>query len=66
MIPLVGYILGGNLVSVPVGVTGELRNPKVTVLPPSAVGSELLAPMKRILNLPFKIIDPFSPSKKKK
>jgi len=64
IIPLVGYILGGSLISVPVRVSGDLRDPKVTVLSPTAVGSELLAPMGRILKLPYKIIDPFLPSQK--
>jgi len=62
----VGYILGGNLVIVPVRVSGHLRDPKVTVLSPSAVGSELLAPMERIIKLPYKIIDPFLSSEKKR
>jgi hypothetical protein len=66
LIPPLSYIFGGSLVSVPVSVTGGLRDPKVTVLPPSAVGSELLAPMKRILKLPFKVIDLFSPGQKTK
>ncbi|MEI9477943.1 MAG: AsmA-like C-terminal domain-containing protein [Deltaproteobacteria bacterium] len=66
IIPLVGYILGGSLISVPVRVSGDLRDPNVTVLSPSAIGSELLAPMGRILKLPFKVIDPFLPSQKTK
>jgi hypothetical protein len=65
-IPLVGYILGGSLASMPVRVTGELRDPKVDFLSPSEIGSELLAPMKRILKMPFKIIDPFLTSQTRK
>ena len=60
-IPLVGYILGGTLLSMPVKVDGELRDPKVSYFSPSQVGSELLAPMERVLKIPFKIIDPFLP-----
>jgi len=59
LIPPLSYVFGGNLIIVPVRVSGDLRDPKVTVLSPSAVGSELLAPMKRIINIPFKIIDLF-------
>jgi hypothetical protein len=61
----VGYILGGSLLSMPVRVSGELRDPKVAYFSPSQVGSELLAPMERILKIPFKVIDPFLPSRTK-
>jgi hypothetical protein len=64
LFPPISYILGGNLIIVPVAVTGDLDDPKVTVLAPSAVGSELLAPLNRIIKLPFKIIDFFLPSEK--
>jgi hypothetical protein len=64
LIPPLSYVFGGNLIIVPVRVSGDLRDPKVTVLSPSAVGSELLAPMKRIINIPFKVIDLFLPSEK--
>jgi hypothetical protein len=60
-IPLVGYILDGHLVTIPVRVKGDLRNPKVTPLAPSAVGSGLLGIMKRTLKLPIKVIDPLTP-----
>jgi uncharacterized protein YhdP len=65
-IPLVGYILGSTLTSLPVKVTGNLQDPKVDFLSPSEIGSELLSPMKRIIKLPFKIIDPFLPSQTEK
>jgi uncharacterized protein YhdP len=58
-IPLVRYILGGTLVVIPVSVTGPFHDPKVEVLSPSAVESELLGIMKRTLKLPLRIIDPF-------
>jgi hypothetical protein len=58
-IPLVGYILGSTLLSMPVKVTGDLREPNIDFLSPSQIGSELLSPMKRLIKLPFKIIDPF-------
>jgi hypothetical protein len=59
-IPWVGEILGGTLISIPIKVTGDIRDPTVTPLSPSAVGSEILGIMKRILRLPIKII-PFAP-----
>ena len=64
LIPPLSYVFGGNLIIVPVRVSGDTRDPKVTVLSPSAVGSELLAPMKRIINIPFKVIDLFIPGEK--
>jgi hypothetical protein len=60
-IPLLGDILGGNLVSIPVRVTGDLSDPTVTPLSPSAVGSELLGIMRRTLQLPFRLIEPVLP-----
>lgn len=56
-IPVVGGILG-TIVSVPVQVTGDLENPVVIPLSPTAVGSELLGLMKKTLELPLKIIQP--------
>ena len=55
-IPWVGEILGGTLVSIPIKVTGDITDPTVKPLSPSAVKSEILGIMKRILRLPFKII----------
>jgi len=57
-LPLIGTVLGGSLVSIPVRVTGELRNPKVTPLSASAVGKGLLGVMKRTIKLPFTVIEP--------
>ncbi|MES0363113.1 MAG: AsmA-like C-terminal domain-containing protein, partial [Desulfobacteria bacterium] len=60
-IPLVNHVLGGTLVSIPIKVEGDWGNPTVTPLSPSAVGSGLMGIMKRILELPFKIIEPLVP-----
>jgi hypothetical protein len=57
-IPLLGNILGGSLVSIPVRVTGDLSSPTVTPLSPSSVGEGLAAYMKRVFQLPFKLIQP--------
>jgi hypothetical protein len=64
-IPVLGYILGGNLVSVPVKVTGTIANPEVTFFSPSAIGSELLGIIKRTFNMPVKLIEPLLPEEKK-
>jgi hypothetical protein len=64
--PLVNHILAGTLVTVPVRVGGDLKDPKVTLLSPSAVGSEVLEIMKRTIGLPFKVIEPRMSRKKEK
>jgi uncharacterized protein YhdP len=60
-IPLLGDILGGTLVTVPLRVQGPFKSPKVTPLPPSAIGEGLLGIMKRTLELPFEVIDDVTP-----
>jgi len=62
--PVVRTILAGNLVTIPVRLRGSLKDPKVTALAPSAIGSELFGMMKRTLGLPFKVIEPLMPRKK--
>lgn len=62
-IPIVGYILGGNLFSIPVKIKSNLSDPEVTFLSPSAVGSAFLGIMERTLKLPI-IIEPILPAKK--
>jgi len=62
--PVVRTILAGNLVAIPVRLRGSLKDPKVTPLAPSAIGSELFGMMKRTLGLPFKVIEPLMPRKK--
>jgi hypothetical protein len=66
LIPLVGYLLGGKLVSVPVRVTGDLEDPTAIPFSPSSVGSELMEMMNRLLRLPFKIVQPLLPEEQEK
>ena len=56
--PIIGYILGGTLISVPVRVHGDLNAPNIIPLDPSVIGSELVGMMKRTLQLPFKVTQP--------
>jgi hypothetical protein len=63
-IPIVGHILGGNLVSIPVRISGNLSDPQVTFLSPSAVGSAFIGIMERTIKLPITIIEPVLPGKK--
>jgi len=57
-IPILGYITGGSLVSMAFKVEGPWDDPKVSPLPPSAVGAGLVGMVKRTLKLPVKIIEP--------
>lgn len=65
-IPLIGNILDGHLISAPVKIQGPLKNPDVTLLSASAVGSRLTGIMKRTLQLPVQIIDPILVDRKEK
>ena len=65
IIPLVGNILGGNLISIPFRAIGDLGDPDVIPLSPTAVGSGLLGILERTLKLPITIIQPVIPGSKK-
>jgi hypothetical protein len=64
-IPVVGHILGGTLISLPVRVTGTIDNPFVNPISPTAVGEQLIGIMERTLTLPFRLIEPFFPNENK-
>jgi hypothetical protein len=57
MIPVVRYIMGGSLVSVPVKAEGDLDDPTVSILAPSAVVKGLLGVVERVLKLPVRIFE---------
>jgi uncharacterized protein involved in outer membrane biogenesis len=65
-IPLLKDVLGGSLVTIPVKVEGPFEKPSVTPLAPDAVAEELGGMMKRILKLPFKLIEPVLPKNDRK
>jgi hypothetical protein len=64
-IPVLGYILGGSLLSVPVTIKGDIRDPKVTTMDPGAVGAGLLGIFERTLKSPVHVISPYVPGKGK-
>ncbi len=64
IIPLVGHVLGGKLISIPFKARGDLKDPDVTPLPPMAVGSEALGILERTLKLPITIIQPLFTGRK--
>ncbi|MGD8993281.1 MAG: AsmA-like C-terminal domain-containing protein, partial [Desulfobacterales bacterium] len=66
IIPLVGNIMGGNLISIPFRAVGDLGDPDVIPLSPTAVGSGLLGILERTLKLPITIIQPVLPGSKDK
>ncbi|MBW1725357.1 MAG: AsmA-like C-terminal domain-containing protein, partial [Deltaproteobacteria bacterium] len=59
--PILGKILQGALIAIPVKVEGDISNPKVTALSPSAFGSEAMGILERTLKAPVKIIEPVVP-----
>jgi hypothetical protein len=58
--PVLGYVIGGALTSIPVGVSGDIRNPLVVPLGPRAVGSQVLGVFERTFKLPGKMVEPLS------
>ena len=56
-VPILGYIMGGTFTSLPVGVSGDIRDPLVVPLGPGAITSELVGIFERTLKLPGKLID---------
>jgi len=60
-IPGVRWILGGRLVAIPMKATGDLEDPQVMALSPSAVGTSILEMIQRTLMLPVEIIQPLVP-----
>src|SRR6267142_1194154 len=55
MVPILGYVVGGALTSLPVAVSGDIRDPLVVPLGPSAITSELKGIFDRTLSLPSKL-----------
>ncbi len=60
-IPGVNYLLAGSLISIPVSISGEITDPKVKILSPSAVSSSVFDLAKRTLKAPFKLLDALNP-----
>jgi hypothetical protein len=63
-IPVIGSVVSGAVISVPVKVTGTSTEPKVAYLSPSATASHLAGMMKNTLNLPVSILSPLFPKEK--
>jgi AsmA-like C-terminal region len=57
-LPILGYVVGGTFTSLPVGVSGDIRDPLVVPLGPRAITSELTGLVSRTISLPGKILAP--------
>ncbi|MEA2060572.1 MAG: AsmA-like C-terminal domain-containing protein [Thermodesulfobacteriota bacterium] len=56
-IPVLGSILKGRLISIPVRISGKFDDPNVALISPSDIGKGLINTMFRVLKAPFKIIE---------
>ena len=56
-IPIIGYIAGGSLISIPIRVHGKMKALAVVPMPAAAVGQGLLKIMERTLKAPFKLVE---------
>ncbi len=59
--PVVKNIMGGKLITVPVRIAGDWKDPHVTMLSAASVGSRLLGIMKNTLMLPVELVEPVLP-----
>jgi hypothetical protein len=57
-IPVVDNILEGTLISIPIRIQGDLKDPRMIPLAPSQIESGLMGIIKRTLKLPFKVVQP--------
>jgi hypothetical protein len=57
-VPILGDVFGGSMLALPVGVSGDIRDPRVVPLGPRAVTDRLLGIFERTLKLPGKLVVP--------
>jgi hypothetical protein len=60
-IPLIGPLVGGRLIGIPLRVAGSLDRPDVQYLSPADIGMELVHMPLRVLNAPLEAIRLFTP-----
>jgi hypothetical protein len=60
-IPIVGRILRGTLVAIPVGARGPVANPRIIPLSAGAVSSRVLDILEETLKAPYRLIEPLLP-----
>lgn len=64
-IPLLSTVLGKDVVSIPIKVTGDFSDPKISELSPHTIGAGILGIIKQTLNIPVTLVKPLNSSKKK-
>ena len=57
-VPILGYVFGGTLTSIPLGVSGNIHDPRVVPLSATAVASQLIGILERTFKLPGKLLTP--------
>jgi uncharacterized protein involved in outer membrane biogenesis len=55
-LPVLGYVVGGTFTSLPVGVSGDIRDPTVVPLGPRAITDEMMGLLGRTLSLPTRVV----------
>jgi len=55
-LPVLGYVVGGTFTSLPVGVSGDIRDPSVVPLGPRAITDEMMGLLGRTLSLPARVV----------
>ncbi len=63
-IPLIGALLGKDVVSIPIKVTGDISDPEISQLSPHTIGAGLLGIVKQTLNIPVTLVKPLDAGKK--
>ena len=61
LVPFLGYVLGGGVYAVPVGVRGNLSDPQVVPVAPTAVAGSVLGVLERTLKTPFNLREALIP-----
>ncbi len=64
-IPVIRNLLGGTFISIPVRITGDIADPRITYFSLSDADSGLLGIMEKTLRIPFRIIEPLIPGGRK-
>lgn len=64
-IPLISALLGKDVVSIPIKVTGDISDPQISQLSPQTIGAGLLGIIKQTLNIPVTLVKPLNSGKKK-
>jgi len=64
-IPIIGAVIGGSLVGIPIRISGSMERPEVSYLSPADIGGELLSLPMKILGAPLDAIRLFVPSGEK-